>query len=308
MPDDGRGRLAPQPGRLFVLKILLTGANGFTGLFFADQALAAGHNVEALQADLTNQKAVSEQVLASEPDAVVHLAAISFVGHADENAFYAVNVVGTTNLLTALTKLPKPPRCVLLASSANVYGNSRQSPIAETQPPAPISHYATSKAAMEFMARGYADRLPIIIARPFNYTGPGQDVNFVIPKLVDHFARGAPTIALGNIEVEREFNDVHMVCSAYLRLLQYGEAGETYNVCSGKPFALQYVIDLLTRITSHQIQVELDSAFIRVNEVRRLCGAPIKLQTLFNGSGCNLVTPPLELTLRRMLGAAGYKN
>jgi GDP-6-deoxy-D-talose 4-dehydrogenase len=286
------------------LKILLTGANGFTGRFFAAQAVAAGHDVEALQTDLTGRQALTEQVLAIEPDAVVHLAAISFVGHADENAFYAVNVIGTTNLLTALTKLPKPPRCVMLASSANVYGNSMHSPIAETQQPAPISHYATSKMAMEFMAHGYEDRLPIIITRPFNYTGPGQDLNFVIPKLVDHFARRAPTIALGNIEVQREFNDVQMVCNAYLQLLQYGEAGETYNICSGKPFALQYVIDLLTRITEHSIKVEVDPAFVRANEVLRLCGSPAKIGALLAKHGAALAVPFLDATLRRMLAAA----
>ena len=290
------------------MKILLTGARGFTGRFFAAQALAGGYDVESLRSDLTDREALFEEVLSSKPDAVVHLAAISFVGHADENAFYAVNVVGTTNLLTALTKLPQPPRCVLLASSANVYGNSRHSPIAETQQPAPISHYATSKMAMEFMTRGYMDRLPIIITRPFNYTGPGQDLNFVIPKLVDHFARRAPIIALGNIEVEREFNDVQMICGAYLQLLKYGEAGETYNVCSGQPFALQDVIDLLTSVTGHRIKVELNPAFVRTNEVRRLCGSPTKLQTLLAGKGCNVEALSLESTLGRMLSAAGYNS
>lgn len=286
------------------MKILLTGANGFTGRLFTEQATAAGHEVAPLRADLTDRKALLQQVLASVPDAVVHLAAISFVGHADENAFYAVNVIGTTNLLATLSKLPKPPRRVLLASSANIYGNSKHSPIAETQESAPISHYAASKLAMEHMSRAYGDRLPIVITRPFNYTGPGQDANFVIPKLVDHFARRAPTIALGNIEVEREFNDVQMVCSAYLQLLQHGEPGETYNVCSGQPYALQYVIDTLTRITGHQIQVEVNPAFVRANEVHRLCGSPAKLQALLARHGCTLDNLPLEDTLRRMLAAA----
>ena len=73
----------------------------------------------------------------------------------------------------------------------------------------------------------------------------------MIPKLVDHFARRAPAISLGNLDVEREFNDVQMVCAAYLQLLQHGEPGKTYNVCSGQPYTLQHVIDLLTRITGH---------------------------------------------------------
>ncbi|UUZ66968.1 GDP-mannose 4,6-dehydratase [Polaromonas sp. P2-4] len=287
------------------MKILLTGADGFTGRLFATQAVAAGHEVEPLRANLTNQTALQQQVLESAPDAVVHLAAISFVGHADNNAFYAVNVIGTTNLLAALLQLPKRPRRVLLASSANIYGNCEQSPIVEDQPPAPVNHYAMSKLAMEHMAHTFADRLDLVITRPFNYTGPGQDVNFVIPKLVEHFARRAPSIALGNLNVQREFNDVQMVCSAYLQLLQHGEPDETYNVCSGQPYTLQHVIDTLTRITGHQILVEVNPAFVRANEVHRLCGSPAKLQALLARHGCTLDNPPLEDTLRRMLAAAG---
>lgn len=287
------------------MKILLTGADGFTGRFFKAHAASAGYEVVPLLADLTDRDALQKQVLQNAPDAVVHLAAISFVGHADANAFYAVNVVGTTNLLAALAQLPKPPHRVLLASSANIYGNCEQSPIVESQTPAPVNHYAVSKLAMEHMARTYADRLPLVITRPFNYTGPGQDVNFVIPKLVKHFAQRAPSIALGNLHVEREFNDVQMVCSAYLQLLQHGEPGETYNVCSSQPYTLQHVIDTLTRITGHHIEVEVNPAFVRANEVHRLCGSPAKLQALLARHGCMLDNPPLEDTLRRMLAAAG---
>ena len=285
------------------MKILLTGADGFTGQPFAEQARAAGHLVMPLRADLTDRKALQLEVRECAPDAVVHLAAISFVGHADDNAFYAVNVVGTTNLLAALAALPKRPRQVLLASSANIYGNCEASPITEDQPPTPVSHYAMSKLAMEHMAGAYADRLPMVITRPFNYTGPGQDLNFVIPKLADHFARCAPSISLGNLQVEREFNDVQMVCGAYLQLLQHGEPGQTYNVCSGRPYALQYMINELTRITGHQIRVEVNPAFVRANEVHRLCGSPAKLQALLAAHGAKLHNPPLEVTLRRMLNA-----
>src|SRR5690606_29793103 len=139
---------------------------------------------------------------------------------------------------------PQRPRSVLLASSANVYGNTECSPIAETQPPAPVNHYAMSKLAMEHMARTYADRLPLFFTRPFNYTGPGQDASFVIPKLVTHFARRAPAVELGNLDVEREFNDVRFVCEAYLSLLQKAVPGEVYNICTGAPLTLRAVIDL----------------------------------------------------------------
>ncbi len=267
-------------------------------------AAAAGHEVVSLRANLTDAFAVKQEVNRIAPDAVMHLAAISFVGHSDDSAFYAVNVVGTTNLLAALAALPYRPSKVLLASSANVYGNCIASPINETQPPAPVNHYAMSKLAMELMARTYADRLPLVITRPFNYTGPGQDVNFVIPKLVKCFTQKAPAIALGNLHVEREFNDVQMVCSAYLQLLQHGEPGEIYNVCSGRPYTLQHVIDTLTRITGHEIKVEVNPVFVRANEVDRLCGNPAKLQTLLIRRGYMLNNPPLEEILGHMLAAA----
>jgi GDP-6-deoxy-D-talose 4-dehydrogenase len=281
-------------------KILLTGAAGFTGLFFKSAAEAAGHQVVALQADLTDKAAVAAEVLQAAPDAVVHLAAISFVGHADDTAFYGVNVVGTMNLLVGLAALQVKPSKVLLASSANVYGNCDASPITESQPAAPVNHYAMSKLAMEHMARTYLDRLPVVFSRPFNYTGPGQAPNFLIPKLVSHFARRAPAIELGNLHVEREFNDVRMVCDAYLALLAHGVPGEVYNVCSGQPYTLQHVIGLLSGITGHTMDVQVNPAFVRANEVHRLCGSPHKLRSCVG----DLPAYDLADTLQWMLNAA----
>lgn len=283
------------------MKILLTGADGFTGRFFTRAAVRAGHEVCALKSDLTNRDALIEEVAGVSPDAVLHLAAISYVGHANEAAFYAVNTVGTTHLLSALSTLNAKPSKVLLASSANVYGNCLESPIAEAQPPAPVNHYAMSKLAMEFLAWTYLDKLPIVIARPFNYTGPGQAVNFVIPKLVSHFARGAQEIELGNLMVEREFNDVRMVCDAYLAMLSYGQPGELYNVCSGQPYTLQYVIDTLAQLTGHKLEVKVNPAFVRANEVHRLCGNASKLESLCEQAGLTLKHPDLQSTLSWML-------
>ena len=289
------------------MRILLTGAEGFTGRHFAAFARASGHESVNLKVDLTDKAAVVTALQDTRPDAVVHLAGISFVGHADDTAFYAVNVVGTTNLLVALAALPVKPKCVLLASSANVYGNCLNSPIVETQAPAPLNHYAASKLAMEHMALTYLDRLPIVIARPFNYTGPGQHINFVIPKLVDHFARRANSVSLGNLQVEREFNDVQMVCNAYLNLLNFGQPGEIYNVCSGQPYALASVIDALSQLSDHVLKVEVNPAFVRANELHRLCGSPAKLQALLASHGVTIPVQSLEGTLRTMLLAEGAK-
>jgi nucleoside-diphosphate-sugar epimerase len=279
------------------LKLLVTGGQGFTGQHFVKAASACGHEVITLQADLKDREAVRQQVLQVAPEAVVHLAAISFVGRADASAFYDVNVIGALNLLEALAALAQPPLSVLIASSANVYGNCQQSPITEEQPPAPVNHYAMSKLAMEYMARTYLDRLPLFFTRPFNYTGPWQDKSFVIPKLVTHFAQRTEAIELGNLDVEREFNDVRFVCEAYLRLLQKATPGEVYNICSGKPVTLKSVIELLGQITGHQLQVNVNPAFVRSNEIHRLCGSPAKL---VNTVG-EIPSPALVDTLRWML-------
>ncbi|MDM0114688.1 GDP-mannose 4,6-dehydratase [Variovorax sp. J22R133] len=283
------------------MKILLTGSDGFTGKPFAEYAVSLGHEIVALQSNLTSREELFNEIKEATPDAVVHLAAISFVGHADEKEFYAINVLGTTNLLDALVQLKVAPSKVLLASSANIYGNTDQSPIVETLSPAPVNHYAMSKLAMEYMARTYQDRLRLVITRPFNYTGPGQDRNFIIPKLAFHFAHRKPSIALGNLNVEREFNDVQLVCSAYMELLNHGEPGETYNVCSGQPYELQSIIDKFSSLTGHSLKVRIDSALVRANEVHRLCGNPAKLTALLAKRGRLLDAPPIESTLRRML-------
>jgi len=286
------------------MRILLTGADGFTGTHFSAAASSAGHEVIPLRVDLRDREAVEKQVQTVEVDAVVHLAAISFVGHADESAFYTVNVLGTAHLLSALSRLSHRPSSVLVASSANVYGNCEASPIAETQPPAPVNHYACSKLAMEHMACTYTDRLPVVISRPFNYTGPGQTQQFLIPKMVDHFSRRAHEIELGNLWVEREFNDIDLICSAYLGLLEHGVPGEVYNVCTGQPYRLQQVLDCLQAICGYNIAVRTNPALVRKSEVVRLCGDPAKLKRLFDSAGHPVPDVRLEQTLQKMLNSS----
>jgi GDP-6-deoxy-D-talose 4-dehydrogenase len=258
-------------------RILLTGADGFTGQHFKVAAGSAGYEVIGLRSDLTDATAVAAEVAAVAPTHVVHLAAISAVTHADEAAFYRVNLFGTLNLLKALTALPEPPQKVLLASSANVYGNQEGAAIAETVCPKPVNHYAMSKLAMEHMAATYADQLPIVITRPFNYTGVGHDLRFVMPKIVDHCVRRAPMMELGNLDVFREYNDVRHVCHVYLKLLAQGVAGEVYNVCSGQAVSLREVLTLMTEITGWQPVVRVNPAIVRANEIHTLAGNPEKL-------------------------------
>ena len=280
------------------MRILLTGADGFTGRHFTAHAEAAGHEIVPLRADLREADAVAQEVASSTADAAVHLAAIAFVGHADERAFYDVNLFGTLNLLRGLKLAGRPWRKVLLASSANVYGNCEQSPIPESQAPAPVNHYAMSKLAVEHMARARHPELPLVITRPFNYTGPGQTLDFVIPKLVDHFRRRASRISLGNLHVRREYNDVRFVCDAYLRLLDASPG--TWNVCTGRTHSFDELLATLERLTGHHIEVQVDPALVRPNEVHTLCGDPARLRQAIG----ELPACSLDDTLQWMLTAA----
>jgi nucleoside-diphosphate-sugar epimerase len=251
--------------------------------------------------DLRDSVGLNALIAEIRPHAVVHLAGIAFVGHGDAEAFYHVNLLGTRNLLAALANQAQPAERVLLVSSANVYGNAQAGMLDETQIPNPANDYAVSKLAMEYMARLWQDRLPIVIARPFNYTGRGQSLSFVIPKLVDHFKRRADLVELGNLHVEREFNDVRMVASVYRELLDHGQPGEVYNVCTGRPHALQHVIDRLKGMTGHDIEVRVNPAFVRANEVHRLCGDPGKLGALAESHGFVVPDIQLDQTLESML-------
>lgn len=296
------------------MNVVLTGAGGFTGRRFAELARARGHRVVALDADLTRPDAVRDALdaavrSATQDDhpswAVVHLAAVSFVAHADPLAFYRVNVLGTLHLLQALAGQRVAPACVLLASSANVYGNNPHSPIAEDQPPAPVNHYGASKLAMEHLARSHGAGLPLVLTRPFNYTGPGQAGQFVIPKLVSHFARRASVVELGNLHVEREYNDIDFVCESYLLLLAHARPGATYNVCTGVTHTLGDVIECLRRLTGHVLEVRTNPQFVRPDEIARLCGDPSRLRAVWRQAGRQWPAPQLlESTLARMLAAS----
>lgn len=285
-------------------KLLITGAKGFTGIYLSEAAQEAGFQTIALSANLNDMEALEREVLEIKPDYVAHLAGISFVASKDHEAFYRVHALGTSNLLQALAKLQSAPKKILLASSATVYGNSTNHLSTEDQALAPIDHYATSKVAMEEMAKTFFKRLPIVIARPFNYTGPGQKGNFLIPKLVDHFAQKKPFIELGNLNIEREFNDVPMICDAYLKLLELGTAGQIYNVCSGQARSLQFVLDTLKEITGHDIEIRVNPDFVRASEVHRMVGSPEKLKNLLKSNGLSLPSSKLEDTLQKMLSTA----
>lgn len=281
------------------MRLLLTGAQGFTGKHLAAAATQAGYEIFSLDANLQDVARVHEQVAQINPAYVVHLAGISHVTAGDPQAYYKVNLFGSLTLLDALATLPIAPQKVILASSANIYGNNDHSPISEAEKPSPISHYAMSKLAMEYMSRPFLAKLPIVITRPFNYTGVGHASNFVIPKIVEHFKRQATSIELGNVEVLREYNDVRDICDIYLSLLVKGKVGQTYNIASGRVFSLRDVIIMLEKLAGHTLSVSVNPQYLRSNEINALFGN----SELLNRTVGKVVWRSLEETLGWMLEA-----
>lgn len=272
-------------------KVLLTGVDGFTGKYVAKELIGKGYQVVGLvykhaaegqvACDLTDKQAVKSCLAEVKPDYVIHLAALSFVGHADQKAFYDVNVFGALNILEMAKELGISFKKVIFASSANIYGN----PIAiekidESIEPAPVNHYAMSKLAMEHMAKLWFDDFPLLITRPFNYTGPGQAEQFLIPKIVSHFKKNATEIELGNIDVYRDFSDVRDIAKAYVRLLESNARSEIVNLCSGNVSSLSSIISKMEDTAGYKINVKVNLAFVRANEIKVLGGDNSKLVAL----------------------------
>lgn len=296
-------------------RTLVTGIGGFTGRYLAPLLAEEGHEIHGIvhakdeplegvhrvyEADLSDLANIAAIVNEVQPDHVVHLAGIAFVGHSEVEEIYRSNVVGTRHLLAAIAALPQPPRSVLVASSANVYGNAREGELDEETSFAPANDYAVSKVAMEFVSSLFRDRLPLIIVRPFNYTGLGQSTQFVVPKIVAHARERAPVIELGNLEVARDFSDVRSVVQIYKRLLDEPAAiGGTFNVCSGKAVSLRQILDMVSRFSAHPLEVRVNPAFVRANDVRVLQGSKAKLESVIGP----LPSIPIEDTLRWMLSA-----
>jgi len=290
-------------------RALITGIRGFTGVYLASELERAGYEVCGLglgagdepgyfRADLDKPEELKSVMDVVRPDVVIHLAALAFVGHGNADDFYRVNLVGTRHLLEAIAQAPEQPRCVLLASSANVYGNASTGVLDEEVQPSPANDYAVSKLAMEHMAALWRDKLPLVITRPFNYTGVGQGKEFLLPKIVEHFRNRADVIELGNLDVSRDFSDVRTVAHVYRRLLEHPDAiGGTYNVCSGQAVSLQTIIAMCSEITGHDLQVRVNPAFVRSNEVKQLRGDNARLHTLLG----DWETRSLRQTLQWML-------
>jgi GDP-4-dehydro-6-deoxy-D-mannose reductase len=120
--------------------------------------------------------------------------------------------------------------------------------------------------------------------RPFNHVGPGQTANFAVSalakRIVEAERQGAGAISVGNLSARRDFTDVRDVVRAYRLLMETGEPGTVYNVCSGKDVAIQHIADRLVDLAGASLALETDPSLLRPVEVPVLRGDPTRLQAV----------------------------
>ena len=238
--------------------------------------------------DLRDPEAAAALVKDEAPDAVIHLAAQSWVPDAfrDPEFTLQVNVLGTLNLLQALRRTGFRGRMVFV-STGDVYGcvPDNELPIREDRLPAPRNPYAVSKLAAEALCYQWSvtEGMEITIARAFNHIGPRQSERFVVSDFARQvveikLGRRQPTVSVGDIDVTRDFTDVRDVVRAYFALLRDGESGEIYNICSGREQSIRALLHRLAAIAGVEISVQQDPSRLRKSEQRRVVGDPAKMQ------------------------------
>ncbi len=274
-------------------RLLVTGRSGFVGEALS-QLLAQTPQGQrwvladiAADLDLRDPSATTRLVETVRPDAVIHLAAQSAVPESfrDPETTLQINLVGTLHLLQALDSVGFKGR-LLYVGTGEVYGLVPESelPVAETRVPHPRNPYAVSKLAAEALCwQWHASKgMDVVLARPFNHIGFGQSDRFAVSDFARQVAaikRGGrpPVIRVGNLDVTRDFTDVRDVIGAYLALLDRGESGEIYNVCSGTEQSLRSLLEQLIALGKVEAQIETEHARMRPAEQPRMCGDGAKI-------------------------------
>ena len=271
------------------MRSLITGGRGFVGHWLADHLRGLGDQVVVVdhEVDVTDPAALLSAFTAAAPDVIYHLAAMTHVGQSWDEPLRVleVNVVGTAAVLAAARQCGSDPK-VLVTSSAEVYGavtDPSRLPLTEASSTAPLTPYAASKLAAEALVvqAGLGHGQQVIIVRPFNHIGPAQRPDFAVPalakRIVEADRRGASTIPVGNMSARRDFTDVRDVVRAYRLLVEEGEPGSVYNVCSGRDVSIGEIADKLLDLAGTSLAFEVDPDLVRPVEVPVLRGDPGRL-------------------------------
>jgi len=280
------------------MRILVTGADGFVGGYLLPRLGAAAHEVIAtarpgsnahraeaaswIPLELDDPASVA-RALAEPVDAIVHLAAVASNAEArrDPGRAWSVNAAGTARLAAAAVALKDEGRgdpLFLLVSSGEVYGSGPPVPRREDEQVRPQSPYAASKAGAELavLETGTRTGLRVLVARPFQHTGPAQSTRYVVPalarRLLDARAAGQSTVRTGSLDPVRDILDVRDVVEAYLLLLERGVPGTIYNVARGEGVALRDLFARLAALAGVDARPEPDPALMRAADVPWLVG------------------------------------
>jgi GDP-4-dehydro-6-deoxy-D-mannose reductase len=293
-------------------RLLLTGARGFVGahvLAAARTGCFGGWDIVAAPAgwDIRDLAAVENLVEDARPEAVLHLAAQSFVPRSfqDPAETFDINLGGTLRLLQSLRGIGFGGR-LLYVSSADIYGSvpDAELPVTESRWPEPRSPYGVSKFAAEQLCLQWhrTEGTDVVIARPFNHVGPGQDAKFVLPALARQIVairdgRQPPVMDVGDIDTTRDFTDVRDVVAAYAGLLSKGWAGDTYVIGSGIERKVRDILSQMCAIAGVSPQIHQDPARMRPAEQRRMVADASKLRA--HAGWAPIV--PFEQTLQDIL-------
>ena len=292
------------------MRAFVTGGSGFVGSWLRAHLEDVGDEVVVPDDafDVRDPGAVRRAFDKAGADAVYHLAGLAQVGRSwDQPAeFFLTNAVGTLHVLDAARRCRPLPR-VLVVSSAEVYGSATAGriPLTEEAPLQPVSPYAASKAAAEMVSiqahLGWG--LPVIRARPFNHVGPGQSPEYVVPALAERVLEaqrtGGGVLRTGNLSARRDFTDVRDVVRAYRLLVERGEPGQAYNVCSGRDVAVAEVVAHLLDLCGAELDAQVDPALLRPEDAPVLRGDPGRLR---QATGWEPVVA-LEESLRSVVGS-----
>jgi GDP-4-dehydro-6-deoxy-D-mannose reductase len=272
------------------MRALVTGSDGFVGTWLCAHLESQGDDVVAItahDADITDAEATAALIEEAAPEAVYHIAGLANVAESwiTPGRTFAVNANGTLNVIDGARRLPAPPR-VLLVSSAEVYGivTPDQLPLTEESPLRPVTPYAASKVAAEYIGvQGHLGfGVPVIRVRPFNHVGPGQATAFVVRDLARRIAlaeqKGDRTLTVGNLTPRRDFTDVRDVVRAYRLLIEKGTPGEVYNVSSGSAVAIGDLAARLLALAGIDLELVTDPDLLRPVDVPVLLGDNTKLR------------------------------
>jgi GDP-4-dehydro-6-deoxy-D-mannose reductase len=311
------------------MRVLITGITGFVGSHFAEWALAQGaevfgslrwrsktenidhllQRIHLIESDLRDLSSVQHLLEASRPDYIIHLAAQSFVAASWQTPAETLttNSICQVNLLEAIRTTHRPPPRFLVIGSSEEYGlvHEDELPIRETNPLRPLSPYAVSKVTQDLMGYQYFKSydLPIIRTRAFNHEGPRRGDVFVTSNFARQIAeieagRRERIVLVGNLKARRDYTDVRDIVRGYWLLLERGEPGEVYNLCSGGAWAISDILDfLLSQSRVGPIEVREDPARLRPSDVPVLIGNAEKIG---KGFGWQPVIP-FERTLSDLL-------